>query len=143
VEPRLARKDTRMLSQQEVREAAERYLQAVAKRDVEGVVKLFSPTAVQRDPVTAPPNEGHDAIRSFFENAIGGSDTWTVQVHRVLACGQSAAVSFTLTVEVGGAGMEMDVIEVIEIADDGLIERLDAYWDTDLIRAIPAPQQSP
>ncbi len=120
----------------QVRDAAERYLDAIVKRDIDAILACFSPDAVQRDPVTSPPNVGHEAIRVFFENALGASEAWHVTRHQILACGSAGASMFTLKVEVGGSAMEFDVIEVIEVRDDGTISSLDAYWDPDQIRMV-------
>lgn len=120
----------------QVRQAVEHYLAAVAARDTDAIVSCFAADAVQRDPVTADPNIGHDAIRGFFEAAIGGSDSWKVSTGQVIACGDQAAVLFTLTIEAGGGAMEMDIIEILRIGPAGEILSLDAFWDAEQVRAI-------
>jgi steroid delta-isomerase len=48
------------------------YFAAIRAMDVERCVAVFAPDAEQQDPVGAPPNFGHDAIRTFFTQIFSG-----------------------------------------------------------------------
>jgi steroid delta-isomerase len=105
------------------------YVDAINSRDPGVIADQFTPDAVQADPVTNPPNVGHDAIRAFFEAGVGASDDWRFQAKAVHTCGSHVAIDFEIAVATGGQTMTIDGIEVFAVADDGRFSSAHAYWD--------------
>jgi steroid delta-isomerase len=129
-----------MATPEAVRSAAEHYIEALNKRDLDAIVACFAEDAVHRDPATAPPNAGREAIRTFFENALSASDSWTVEPLAILACGRQAALHLAFDVRSGRSGdtaMTLDVIELLDVGDDGLLTTLAAYWDAQQMEVAP------
>jgi uncharacterized protein YaaQ len=72
---------------------------------------------------------GRPAIRTFFENSVAASDSWTFTSTAVHTCADHVAIDFSIEVETGGATMTIDGIEVFVVAADGLFRSVHAYWD--------------
>lgn len=111
------------------RRAIENYVAAVNLRDPDALAALFTDDAVQADPASNPPNVGHDAIRTFFANAIDASEKWFFDLKALHTCGDHVAIDFLMTVETGGATMAIDGIEVFALTEEGRIRSVHAYWD--------------
>ena len=112
------------------------YVDALARADRETWVGLFAPDAVQIDPVGTPANVGRDAIRAFWDRAMGMADTIVFEVHHLHVCGDEAAMVFTGTVHLGDGGMVFDGVDTLRFDDTGQIEELRAYWDPAAMRAL-------
>ena len=113
----------------ELRKLVDSYVNTVNSRDADAYAALFTEDAVQADPASNPPNIGHDAIRTFLQNSIDGSDTWTFTAEKVHTCANHAAIDFQISLKTGDATMTIDGIEVFTFADDGRIASVYAYWD--------------
>ena len=59
----------------QLREAMERYATVISSRDADAYAALFTPDAVQVDPVPTPPNVGRDAIRAFIQRSFDSCET--------------------------------------------------------------------
>jgi steroid delta-isomerase len=113
----------------ELRDLIDRYCAAVTSRDVDRVVALFTEDAVQRDPATAEPNVGRDAIRTFFAAGLSASLTTDFSALAVHTCGDQVAIDFKVAVTLDGGSMTITGIEVFTVASDGRIAAVTAYWD--------------
>jgi steroid Delta-isomerase len=118
-----------MLTRDELHNRLSAYVDAVNRRDPEGIAGLFTENAVQADPVSNPPNVGRTAIAAFFENGIAASDSWTFTAKSVHTCAAHIAIDFQISVETGGTSMTIDGIEVFTADADGLFTAVHAYWD--------------
>ena len=118
-----------MLTPDELRARIAEYVDAVNRREPEGIAALFSEDGVQADPASNPPNIGRAAIASFFESGIAASDTWTFTAKAVHTCAADVAVDFEISVQAGGATMVIDGIELFTTDADGLFTSVKAYWD--------------
>lgn len=112
-----------------LRRLVERYAAAVSARDVDGVLSLFTEDAVQRDPATAPPNVGREAIATFLRNGIGASKATLFEPLAVHTAGDHVAIDFRVTVTLATGTMVIEGIEVFTVAEDGRICEVIAYWD--------------
>ena len=125
-----------MATQEQIRKTVDAYVDALARADRDAWVDLFAPDAVQIDPVGTPPNVGHEAIRAFWDRAMGMADTIVFDVHHLHVCGDEAAMVFTGTVRFGGGGMAFDAVDILRFDDAGQIAELRAYWDAATMRAL-------
>jgi steroid delta-isomerase len=113
----------------ELRNLIDRYAAAVSARDIDAVLALFAEDAVQRDPSTAPPNVGHEAIGTFLRNGVGASEATLFEALSVHTSGDDVAIDFRVTVTLESGTMVIEGIEVFTVGDDGRITEVTAYWD--------------
>ncbi len=118
-----------MLTPGELRARIADYVEAVNRRQADGIAALFTEDAVQADPASNPPNVGRASIASFFESSIAASDSWTFAATTVHTCGADVAIDFRISVQTGGSTMVIDGIEVFTTDADGLFTSARAYWD--------------
>jgi steroid delta-isomerase len=111
-----------------LRDLVDRYCTAVTAGDLDAVIAMYAPDAVQRDPSSAPPNVGHDAIRTFYENARAAADSLRFEAGAVHTSGNHVAFDFTVTVSLGGGEMVITGIEVFTVEEDHITDVV-AYWD--------------
>ncbi|MGH9092045.1 MAG: nuclear transport factor 2 family protein [Acidimicrobiales bacterium] len=113
----------------ELRDLVGRYCAAVTARDAAAVAALFAEDAVQRDPATAPPNEGRAAIEAFFQSAVDASTATRFEALAVHTAGDHVAIDFRVAVTLEAGAMTIEGIEVFTVGADGLIGEVTAYWD--------------
>ena len=118
-----------MLTPDELRTRIAEYVDAVNRREPDGIAALFTEDAVQADPASNPPNIGRAAIASFFEGSIAASDSWTFTAKAVHTCAADVAIDFEISVQTGGATMVIDGVELFTTDADGLFTSVKAYWD--------------
>jgi len=113
----------------QLREAMARYAATTSSKDADAYAALFTPDAVQVDPYPTPPNVGRDAIRAFIERSYAACETMTFEVLDVHPVGDTAAITFHITVTMeGGSAMHIRGVEVFTVTDEGLISAVTAYW---------------
>ncbi len=113
----------------ELRQAITTYVATINGRDPEAIASLFTEDAVQADPASAPPNVGHEAIRSFFADGIAASESWEFAAEAVHTCASTVAIDFAIAVRLGTGEMRIRGVEVFESAEDGRFASAHAYWD--------------
>jgi uncharacterized protein (TIGR02246 family) len=126
----------------EIEALADRYGAAWNRQDLDAIVALHAPDGIfQLHIPGGEPVEGREAIRAAFAGFIAqlpdihfepvrlraGTDFW------VLESRMSGTVAAPIevegqTIEVPGAGVEVDFLDVIAVAD-GLLTRKDSYLD--------------
>ena len=94
-----------MTTPAEQRDLIAAYVDTINRRDAEGIAALFAEDAVQADPASNPPNVGREAIRTFFENSISASESWTFTAKAVHTCADHVAIDFEISLVTGGATM--------------------------------------
>ncbi len=123
---------------EQVRNCVESYANSFNRDNRDAFLACFDEKAVQRDPVTAPPNIGLEAIGAFWDNVHALADTVTLDVHHIHVCGVQAAMVFTITTRSAGGGVQIDAVDIFEINDEGKIIDFRAYWDPSAMRSLPA-----
>ena len=117
-----------MSRQEQVAAVLRRYADLVSAGDIEGIVALYAPTACLRDPVDGPEIRGHDAIRSWYQQSFdgnGGAIQMTLEGAVRIAgnCGAAALIAIA-----GGGTLRIETLDVMELDEQGLVVRMDAYW---------------
>ncbi len=113
----------------QLREAMERYATVSSSMDADAYAALFTPDAVQVDPVPTAPNVGRDAIRAFIQRSFDSCEAMKFEVTEVHPVADKAAITFHITVSLeGGSTMHIRGVEIFTITDEGLISAVDAYW---------------
>lgn len=119
-----------MPSPDELRVVPSRYVELFQEKDREGWLALFAADAVHFDPVGTPPNEGRDAIASFWDRTFSMLESGNFDIHHVFVCGDEVASVFTFTGHTPGGGITFDGLEIFRVDEAGLITEMRAYWDT-------------
>lgn len=117
------------MAAQQVRDTAERYVKLVATGPASDILALYASDAVVEDPIGSDPRRDHEAIGELY-TALESMQR-TTELHTIRVAGNHAAVSFTLTGEVGGHRMILSVIDVMEFDEQGKIKSMRAYWGPD------------
>src|SRR5919202_2932267 len=106
------------------------YFAAIRAMDVEAWVATFAPDATSYDPVGAPPNVGHDALRQFFNAIAATFDKFGITEDSVFIAGDGAAVKWSGWGKgKNGREVKFEGIDVFELNEAGLIQNLWAYWN--------------
>jgi steroid delta-isomerase len=131
-----------------MRAVMQRYLERVARQDVDGVLELFADTISVEDPVGGPPGShvvGRDAVERFFRLGFASARPSPRLTGPIRATdGNEAAMPFTLGLDLRGVRHEIDVIDVMSFAPDGRIASLRAFWNPrDARRYSPEASGSP
>ena len=119
-----------MIDEKKLRQAVNRYLDAVQRQSTEDYVACFAKDGSLEDPVGRPAVVGHDAIAAFFEKNIKPLDAVEVELFedQVRVSGRSVAVVFKAIFTGGGRRRQLIPIEVQDFDDEGLITSMRAYW---------------
>jgi steroid delta-isomerase len=112
-----------------------RYAAFVTAGNVEGIVGLYAPEATIEIPVGGPVHRGIDAIRAFYR------DNELAQKLEITgpACvaGREAAVPMKARIARGGRLVEIDVIDVAAVDEQGRLTKLRAFFDLAGARPLP------
>ncbi len=125
-----------MPSPEQVRAVVDDYLASFPKKDREAFVGCFADDARQVDPVPSPPNVGKEAIGQFWDNIVAITDKLEPELQQVNVCGNQAALVFTMNARSGEGGRAIDIVDILEVDDDGKIASLHAYWDPAAMRPL-------
>lgn len=110
-----------------IRDLLERYTACVTAGDVGGIVALYAPEATAEIPVGGPVHRGIDAIHRFYtDNELAESLTLTGPVR---VAGFEAAAPMQAIVVRDGTKLRVDVIDVVQVGEDGLLRSMRAYFD--------------
>ncbi|HEV7888813.1 MAG TPA: nuclear transport factor 2 family protein [Acidimicrobiales bacterium] len=122
------------LTPEQVNDTVGAYVKAFEAADKEGWIALFTDDAEQIDPYPAPANVGRAGLAQFWDNVYAMASDYRFDVRQVTVAGDRAAVTFTLSMKTGDMRVEFDGVDLFELADDGRIRRLTAYWDPTQVR---------
>lgn len=118
-----------MTNPQHIRDTMALYLEKVDAGDVDAIVALFAPDAVVEDPVGAAPHQGAQAIDRFYRQGLGAMNVNATLTGPVRVTGNGCgAMPFRIDIMGGASPGSIEVIDVMEFNDDGLICSMKAYW---------------
>ncbi len=116
-----------MIEPDEMIETVHRYIEAVSAHDVGTIKKLYADSATVEDPVGTDAHVGMEAIVAFYQQSA--SVEVELELTGPVRCAGNAAVfPFFATTNIGGKKMRIDIIDVFEFNDAGLIQSMRAYW---------------
>jgi ketosteroid isomerase-like protein len=112
------------------KELAETSLRLTKERDRDGWLALFAPDAYVEDPVGGGRHEGVDAIGAFHDSTISTVESFDYEIERSYQCGNEAAVVARFAIVAAGMTLDMDVVNIYEVAADGEhLQSLRSFWD--------------
>jgi steroid delta-isomerase len=105
--------------------APAKYLQALAAKDLDGILALYADDATVEDPVGTDLHVGIDAIREFYKGAVA-FDLEAELTGQVRLAGNEAAFPFMVK-NISG-GLAMHIIDVFKFNDEGKVVSMRAFW---------------
>ena len=116
-------------------------MQAVEAGDREAWLGLFSPDAVDADPIGPSPmdpdgkgHRGPEALAAFYDSVIGPNEV-RFRIERSHAAGDEVANVGTITSTMGdGTVVHTDLVITYRVGEDGKVLALRAYWELDKLR---------
>lgn len=111
-------------------EAVSAYFAAISGRALDRWLELFAEDAVSHDPVGTVPAEGRNALKEEWRMLTAPFESLTMVEESTFYCGTGAAVKW----KAQGRGINtrsvvFEGITVFEMAVDGKIQTVMAYWD--------------
>ena len=124
------------MSQPSRLEIAQRYFDALGGPDGDAFVGLFTPDAVVDDPVGTPTQVGSEAIAKFHRGVKRAWSSLRMTPREAFERGDRLAVWWTADgLSVNGSEVAFAGIDIFTIGEDGLIQRLEGYWDLEGVLA--------
>jgi ketosteroid isomerase-like protein len=107
------------------------YFQALNSKDQEAFVDCFTPDCEVHNPFGSPAYMGSGALPSLFKALTDPWDKLLVIPKAAYRSGKRVAVLWMAEGQgLGGQKTDFEGVNVFELADDGRIARLEAYWDS-------------
>jgi steroid delta-isomerase len=122
------------LSKETFDQIFKKYTAAITATDVDVIVGMYAPEASIQIPVGGPVLQGIDEIRSFyFENELAES----IEVAGPsCVAGREGAVPLLARVRQDGKLLELDVIDLAEIDEQGRVVSMRAFFDLEGARVL-------
>lgn len=118
-----------MISPQQIQSTMARYIELVDACDIDGILALYAEDARVEDPIGTPPHIGRAAIDRFYREGLGRANARARQTGPVSAShAGSGAVPFCVDLLMDGRACSIQVIDVMEFDEQGLIKSMKAYW---------------
>ena len=118
------------MSNNHTEKAVADYFAAIRAMDVDSWLSTFAEDAVSNDPVSAPPLNGHAALRQFFEGIAGAFEKVGLFEDQVFINGNEAAVKWTgRGTGKNGREVTFEGIDVFAVNDEGKIQTVRGYWN--------------
>ena len=117
-------------SAETIRGIVDAYFRAITALDASAFVGSFAEDGASHDPEGAPPHEGPEGLRAFFDGIAALCETCEIKPTSVFVAGSGAAVPWTLTAR-GKNGKEATAegVDVITVNAAGTIQEVHAYWN--------------
>ncbi|MBW2287474.1 MAG: nuclear transport factor 2 family protein [Deltaproteobacteria bacterium] len=116
-----------------IRQVYERYPELVSKTDIDAIVDLYAEDGKIEDPIGSDLHVGRDAIRAFYETAIGAITM--KQTGPVRIAGNEAATPVVVLLGSGEQRKALDIISAMVFDEAGKITSMRAWWSADAMRS--------
>lgn len=123
-----------MPTEEHMRAAMQKYLDALNALDVVGALALFAQGSTVEDPVGSGVALATERLPEMFGQIPDGA-TFALDTPIRTSHGNAAAMAFTTKVVLGGEPIEVRAVDVMEFNDEGRIAHMNAYTGpSDVIR---------
>ncbi len=103
--------------------AVNRYIDGVSRKDMDAIKEIFDEHATVEDPIGTEPHVGMEAVCKFYEGAFSVG-VKLEPTGPVRCAGNAAAFPFVARTP----NMEIQVIDIFEFNENGMITSMRAYW---------------
>lgn len=118
-----------MITPAAARATVERYVERHTAGDIEGILTCFAADARAEDPVGTDAHVDTEGLRAFFTGSHELCDRLElVLTGPIRVAGSFAAFPMQAISYIGDDVVTVDIIDVMELGDDGLITDMKAYW---------------
>ena len=117
-----------MVSEKQMKEAMQAYIDLFNKADPAGVAALYADDATVEDPVGSPLKSGKQAIADFYVMAMKTGAKLALAAPIRGSHGNSAAMAFDVQLHYQGFDSVIRVIDVMTFNDAGKFASMKAYW---------------
>lgn len=125
------------LDPERIRSSVQAYLDRHQAKDARGVAALFATDAEVFDPVDSEPHVGRDAVEAFFAGTHQMAESMIFTLTGpIRVAGNHAAFPFEVHTKFGETELRLQIIDVMDFDDDGLVSTMRAYWS--FSDAVPA-----
>lgn len=124
-----------------IRATLQRYAESWEQRDRAAWLSVFTPTAVQEDPVATPPNRGRRLIGGFWDRAMARYSHIEIRPRRVHVCGHEAAMTWEIIGRDADGWVAFDGVDVFAFAPDGRISSVRAFWEPEGRQRLAIPPE--
>jgi len=119
-----------LMSSKHYTAVADSYIRFLNEKNLEGILSLYAENGSVEDPVGSEVLSGKARLREFYSGAVV-IDLSLTRTGPVRVAGQEAAFPFQLLMEVDGATMKTDIIDVFRFDKAGKIVQMRAFWGPD------------
>lgn len=117
-----------MPTAEQMRAIADAYVDAYNRNDKDAVLALFRADATFEDPVGTPVRVGREAIGAFWDETHALAKI-ELEPKQVIVCGNELVMVFAVHTTFGDSTMDLDVVDLLVVDDDGQVRGLRAFWD--------------
>lgn len=117
-----------MIDEKTMRTAMQAYIDNFNKRDLQALVNLYTDDATVDDPVGNDTRTGRWQIEAFYAESLKTGATLTLSAPIRTSHANSAAMAFTVELELPEGRFRIHVIDVMTFANDGRFASMHAYW---------------
>lgn len=120
----------------DIRAIADRYAAAWIARDPEAILALHAPDSTFQAHGRGAQVKGRDALRQEFTGVFERYPDFGVVTHRLLLGDRHWTLEWDLTFQPPGkARRGFRALDVVEVADNGLVTRKDTFFDYAQVKA--------
>ncbi len=117
-----------MVSEQQMKQAMQAYIDAFNRDDPEAVIALYADDATVEDPVGKEPMAGKAKIADFYRMAVKTGAKLSLAAPIRASHGNSAAMAFDVKLNMPQGRALIRVIDVMTFNDQGKFKSMRAYW---------------
>lgn len=126
-----------MVTEQQMKQAMQAYIDAFNRDDPEGVIALYADDATVEDPVGKPPLVGKAKIADFYRMAMKTGAKLALAAPIRASHGGAAAMAFDVKLNMPQGKAVIRVIDVMTFNERGQFKSMQAYWgpsDMELVK---------
>lgn len=124
----LPRLENSVVSEQQMKQALQAYIDAFNRNDAAGIVALYAEQATVEDPVGSPPMQGSEAIAKFYAMGIATGAKLKLAAPIRGSHGNSAAMAFDVELNMPQGPARIRVIDVMTFDAEGRFASMRAFW---------------
>jgi steroid delta-isomerase len=110
-----------------ITDAVNTYLSSFEKQDVDGILNVFADDCWIEDPIGSERRVGKEALREFYQGAVGIGATMTLE-SEIRIAGNEAAFGFRLNADLPNGKLSVRPIDVMVFNDQGKVTSMRAYF---------------
>lgn len=128
-----------MVSEQQMKDAMQAYIDCFNRTDPEGIAALYADDATVEDPVGTPLKNGKAEVAAFYKMAVATGAKLKLAAPIRASHGNSAAMAFDVQLNMPTGEAIIQVIDVMTFNDAGKFTSMRAFWGKSDMVLLKAP----